>query len=137
MSKSKKTGVTLIEVMIAIVILVVLVLGSAAVVYQAEGGIQRQQNKREATVAANQLMEVFWNKSYADLRDNYGGTSVSRTETVNGNAMSATISIGAEQPDVNGTLYIEISVDVDHRGAANDIVFVTRRYLYGINKAAL
>lgn len=137
-SQNKKYGFSLIEVMIAVLVLAVLVLGSAAVVYRAGGGIQRQQNKRETIVAANQVLEIFWNMTYADLKGKYaGGSPIARTQLVNGNSLNASVVISEEKTDSHGEQYIEITLDLDHRGGTDDIVFVTRRYEFGLNGASL
>ncbi len=137
MDNQYKAGFSLLEVMVAILVLAALVLGSSALVYRVNGGIQLEQNKREAIISADSVMEFYWNKSYDDLRDNFSDQSIVKSVTVNGRSMTATIALSAEMTDSSGDNYIEISVDVDHRGTANDIVLVTRRYPFGIGRAPL
>ena len=137
MSRNRnKSGFSLVEVMVAVLLLVVLSLGGAAVMYQTGGGIQRVQNKREAIIAANVIMERLWNQSYADLQS-IADSSDSDTVTVNGLTMTVTVDVGVESADVDGNAYLELSVDIDHLAASDDIIIKTRRYEYGISRAAL
>lgn len=134
--KTTKSGFSLVEVMVAVLLLVILLLGGAAVMYQTGGGIQRQQNKREAIMAANAIMERLWNQSYPDLLS-IAPRNASETVVVNGLTMNVTVDVGAESTDVDGNPYLELSVDVDHLNSSDDIVIKTRRYEYGISRAAL
>lgn len=138
MKTKHKSGFSLVEIMVAVLILAVLAIGGAAVMYQTGGNIQRQQNKREALIVANHIVESYWNLNYGDLRDNYaGGTGSENSVVVNGRTMNLTVDFGAESFDGDGNRYIEISVDVDHLGSGDDVILITRRYLYGIGRAAL
>jgi len=136
--KSKKSeGFSLVEVMVSIVLLLVLVLAGAAVMSQTGGGIQRQQNKREAIIAANTVMESVWNESYA-INVARAGTTLNRTNTVNGVVMDVTITFGSEVVDAaNNQQYVPIQVDVDHLGSSDDVVLSTFRYRYGLSRAEL
>ena len=137
MSKTQnKSGFSLVEVVVTILLLVVIALGGSAVMSQAGGGIQRQQNKREALVAANTVMERIWNQSYSDLESRSDST-LNETVTVNGITMNVTVDVGVESTDPDGRSYIELSVDVDHLSASDDILITTRRYEFGISRAAL
>lgn len=137
MKNSKKNGFSLIEIMVAIVVLIVLVLGAASLTYQLGGGIQRQQNKREAVVVANHVAEAFWNMSYDTLKTDYAGTADKRTVTVNGVSRRVTVTVGDEQTDSWGDSYMEFTVDLDHRSSTDDIVFTIRRYPAGLSRAIL
>ena len=135
MSKNKnKTGFSLVEIMVSVLVLVVLALGGAAVMYQTGGGIQRQQNKREALVAANSIMEGVWNRSYESLRADSGSTT-STNEVVNGINMAGSLVISAETNDVDVNPYIELQAEIDHLDAETDVVIKTRRYEFGISRA--
>ena len=135
-AKTNKNGFSLVEVMVSVVLLVVLVIGGAAVMYQTGGGIQRQQNKREAIVAMETVMEQYWNQSYPDLQT-LGGSTINDTITVNGIAMDVTVDVSAEAADSEGNMYVELKIDVDHLGSSDDVVITTRRYEFGISRAAL
>lgn len=135
MKRKKQAGFSLIEVMIAIVILALVILGSAALVFQASGGIQKQQNKREAVVAANTVLERYWNVTYSTLLNDFAGSTETTTETVNGNSMTVTITFSNELV-WDGESYIQILVDVDH-ATGEDIQLTSRRYEFGLSKASI
>ena len=68
MSKKKnKSGFSLIEVMVAILVLVVLVIGSAAVVSQTGGGLQAQAHSRDAMELVNEIMESAQSADYSSV----------------------------------------------------------------------
>jgi prepilin-type N-terminal cleavage/methylation domain-containing protein len=137
MSKTlNKSGFSLVEVVVTILLLVVIALGGSAVMSQTGGGIQRQQNKREALVAANTVMERIWNQSYSVLQS-LSDSTINETVTVNGVVMNVTVDVGVESTDPDGQSYIELTVDVDHLSASDDIRITTRRYEFGISRAAL
>lgn len=139
----KSQGFTFVEIIVSIVLLVVLALGGAAVMFQTGGSIQRQQNKREALVAANAVMEYFWNQAY-DAEDPAvidivarEGTTISRSKEVNGKTMTAQVSFSNKALDADGNEYIEITVEIDHLGIEDDVIITTRRYAFGLSRAAL
>lgn len=134
--RNNKSGFSMVEVMVAVLLLLVLLQGGAAVMYQTGGGIQRQQNKREAIVAAEAVMERFWNRSYSDLQS-IADSIITETVIVNGLTMNVPVDVGAESTDAEGKSYIEVSVEIDHLGPSDDILFTTRRYQFGISRAAL
>ena len=133
MKTKHKSGFSLIEIMVAVIILVVLALGGAAVMYQTGGGIQRQQNKREAIVAANRVLESLWNRTYV-----YIGSSppTSTTESVNGNAMTTDVVISSEQTNADGDNYYDIQIEISYM-AGDTVVLNSRRYEKGLSKAAV
>ena len=135
MKTKNKSGFSLIEIMVAVILLVTLALGGAAVMYQTGGSIQRQQNKREALVAANFAMESFWNQNYDSLRS-LGGTQSSTNADVNGQTMTMTVDILPEDVDIDGNSNVVIVIDVDHMGS-DDVIIRTLRYPFGIGRAAL
>ena len=136
MKNKCKSGFSLVEIMVSILVLVFLVVGGAAVLHQTGGIIQRTQNKREAIVAANYAMETFWNPNYDSLAD-IQGQQFSTNATVNGKSMTMTVDILTEQTDVDGHNYIDLRIDVDHLGSDADILLHARRYPFGLSKAAL
>ncbi|HEY5653688.1 MAG TPA: type II secretion system protein, partial [Pontiella sp.] len=129
----RDAGFSLIEVMVSILILGVLVIGSSMASYQIGGNIQRQQNKREAIVQANAILERdYWNKTFSELD---GSVGVSGTIDVNGRSMNYTTQLVSVDEDYDGINdYVEIRVDIDHMDAENDIVFVSRRYRHGLSR---
>lgn len=137
-NKKHTSGFSLVEVMVSVLVLVVLLIGGASVMYQTGGSIQRQQNKREALIAANNVLERFWNRSYEDLRDNFADSVSSlNAASVNGQTMALNVAFSDELIDANGHPYIEITVDINHLSSGDDVVVVTRRYPYGIGRTAL
>jgi len=66
---SNGAGLTLVEVMIAIVILTVMALGSAAFLYHSQVGIFYQGNKRVALEAAGSRLEEIRASQYNDIND--------------------------------------------------------------------
>ena len=132
MKTKHKSGFSLVEIMVAILVLVVLALGGGAVMYQTGGDIQQQQNKREAIVAANLVLENLWNTTYADL-----GSSPSTPISVTVNGITMTVSpvpILADQTDASGDKYHQIQVSVN-LPTGEPVILTGRRYERGLSKA--
>jgi prepilin-type N-terminal cleavage/methylation domain-containing protein len=137
MKTKHKSGFSLIEIMVAIIILVVLALGGAAVMYQTGGGIQRQQNKREAIVAANRVLEKYWNTTYVANAAGKGladvvGSPIQETVLVNGNTMLGSVMISSGTTGTDN--YYEIMVTIPYM-TGDDVVLTSRRYEKGLSKA--
>lgn len=131
--KCRKRGFTLVEIMISILVLTVLVVGGAAALYHTGGGIQRQQNKREAIVAANSELEKLWSTTYTELGSAAGTTNVINV-SVNGRTLPLSTAVSEQVVDANGDRYYELSVSVSP--VPNDTVVLTsRRYERGLSKA--
>lgn len=69
MKIKNKSGFSLIEIMVAVLLLTVLALGGAAILYQTGGSIQVQGNKRIAIEMVNELLEVAQNADYISFAD--------------------------------------------------------------------
>ena len=139
MKEKNKNGFSLIEVMVAVLLLVVMVVAGAYAMSQAGGGIQRRQNMREAVISANSVLEEYWNLNYDGIVS-LAGTTVTRSAVVNGITMNVAITFGNEVNITGATenqQYVEVKVDIDHLSSTDDIVFTTRRYKYGLSRAAL
>ena len=136
MKLNRKSGFSLVEVMVSIIILLVLALGGAAILAQTGGTIQRQQNKREATVAANTALEQSSSKSFEKLLEDAGSTQAEAV-IVNDIDMELTIDTGQKITDVDGRDYVEVSARVSYLGVDDDVFITTRRYEYGLSKAVL
>lgn len=74
MNTKRASGFSLIEVMVAVVVLSVLVVGSAAIIYQAGGTIAIQNNRRAAISVASGRLEQLDGMLYEDIRSNSGGS---------------------------------------------------------------
>ncbi len=127
---------SLIEVMVATLILAVLVIGGASLMSKVGGGVQEQQNKRESLVSADTIMEKYWNLSYAEL-EAYAGNSITNDALVNGVWRDVDVQISSESSDVDTNLYFEVRVTIDYSNQAEPDVYVTRRYEHGLSRAAL
>jgi Tfp pilus assembly protein PilV len=57
MTKNVKSGFSLIEIMVAILVLIVIVMGSAAMIYQTGGSVQKSGNSRVAAEIVNDVLE--------------------------------------------------------------------------------
>lgn len=131
MKTTYKYGFSLIEIMVSILILVVLAMGGAAVTYHAGGGIQRQQNKREAIVAANSILEALWSATYESLGTN---PTIQTTAWVNGNTMPVNGIISSEQINEDGDKYREIQISIFYM-EGDTVALTSRRYEKGLSKA--
>ncbi len=133
MKTKHKSGFSLIEIMVSVIVLVVLALGGAAVMYQTGGGIQRQQNKREAIVTANRVLEALWNTTYASL-----GASPATPETVmvNGNTMPVVVTVSSEQTNADGDKYHDIQISISYM-TGDTVELNSRRYEKGLSKATV
>ena len=65
-------GFSLVEILFAMLILSVLVLGSSAILYQAGGTIAIQNNKRAAISAASSRLEQLGQRLYENIRSDSG-----------------------------------------------------------------
>ena len=133
MKTKHKSGFSLVEIMVSILILTVLALGGSAVLYHTGGNIQRQQNKREAIVAANHVLEALWNMTYANLGSN---PTKPATVSVNGNTMPVVVTILTGQTNVDGDKYHGIQISISYM-AGETVVLDSHRYAKGLSKAAV
>lgn len=134
MKNKNKSGFSLIEVMVAVLLLMVMAIGSAAVMYQTGGGVQRQQNKREAIVAANTVLESYWNTTYSDLKAAAVNSPISDSVLVNGLTMPSSVTISSGQDGGTGESYVEIKVSITYM-AGETVDVISRRYEKGLSKA--
>ncbi len=133
MKTKNKSGFSLIEIMVAVIILTVLALGGAAVMYHTGGGVQRQQNKREAIVAANRVLEALWNTTYANIGSSPETPS---TVSVNGNTMATDVTISDEETNADGDNYYDIKISISYM-TGDTVELNSRRYKKGLSKAVV
>lgn len=133
MKNKNKSGFSLIEVMVAVLLLMVMAIGGAAVMYQTGGGVQRQQNKREAIVAADTVLESYWNTTYSDLEVDVGTSPISDSVLVNGLAMPRSIIMSSGQDGGTGEKYVEIQISITYM-AGETVDVISRRYEWGLSK---
>ena len=134
----KKAGFSLIEVMVAALILVILVIGGAAILSQAGGDIQVIGNKQIALERARTKLERLRDQDYEVLRTAAVAGNpdvVITTETHNGvtfvitttNQLVATGGIidllhGSSDVDEYDNEYIDLSVRATYRSADEDVL---------------
>jgi prepilin-type N-terminal cleavage/methylation domain-containing protein len=137
----QKCGFTLVEVMIAIVILMVMALGSAAFLYHSQVGISTQGNKRVALEAASSRLEEIRASDYNDIEPpekNYDVYYLSGQvgdwtltdndpgETRNINGKTLPIVTKVRYMDINGGPdsydYVQITVSTGYHTGINDMV---------------
>ena len=137
MNLKLKSGFSLVELMVAMLILAVLVLGSAAILYQAGGTIAIQNNKRAAVSAASRRLEQISGMLYDDIRSNSGGLyyidasndrqSSPPDDTVSINGRQQPIIVSAEtifvpSPDRE---FVQVEAKVQYRSGGNWVVLTT------------
>jgi prepilin-type N-terminal cleavage/methylation domain-containing protein len=134
-------GFTLVEVMVAIVILMVMALGSAAFLYHSQVGISTQGNKRVALEAASSRLEEIRASQYDSIKppaNNYnvyylsgqaGDWTLAENdpgETRNINGKTLPIVTKVRYMDINGGPdsydYVQITVSTGYRTDINDMV---------------
>lgn len=111
-------GMTLVEVMVALVILAIALAWLAPLIIIAMHGTRRGGDLTQATTAAQDKLEEFRNKSYTYLLDNPTGQ-----DTLSGVVRSWTI---AEEPGHEGLVRIALDLSwQDQEGDDHQIQFVT------------
>ena len=140
-------GTTLVEVMIAIVLLGVIAVGGAAFLYRSRADITIARDKRVALEAANSRMEALRLSPYGDIEpSNIGasscylsgapgswtlsGSDPDETVTINGRAFD--MITRAEYRDIDGGVVSDdcllISVSVQSRLGSDDVVYLESLY---------
>ena len=123
------------EVMIAIVILMVMALGSAAFLYHSQVGISTQGNKRVALEAASSRLEEIRASQYDDIKPTENDYDIHYLSGQVGN-WALTDNDPGETRNINGkTLpivtkvrymdsydYVQITVSTGYRTGINDMV---------------
>lgn len=132
MKPKNKSGFSLVEVMVAALILVVLVIGGAALLAHAGSNVQVVGNKRVALERARTRMEQLRATDYMVLRERAvaaGNREITTTsETYNGVLLSISstnqlVSSGG----VLGNEYLALSVRASYRGANESVLLHARK----------
>lgn len=132
----KKSGFTLIEIAVALLVFTTLILGAAAMNRYSGTGIMERQIKRESVVVANHVMERYWNQSYGDLISLSSGSPKGSEETIGTKSVDATAAFSMDS-DSRGDDYVLITVTVNFGDDDDPVVLSTRRYELGLSKAGL
>ena len=137
MHVNHKSGFSLIEVMVAALILVVLVIGGGALMYHAGGNIKVMGNKHLAMERAMSKLESYRSRDYFDLRaaavadspevnvtnELHNGITMTITTT---NQLISTGGILKEYADVHGgsvdNEYIQLSVLATYRNSDETVL---------------
>jgi len=146
-----KSGFSLIEVLLAILILAVLAVGGAAVIFQTSDGIRVEANKRMALEVANRRLETLLKQPYLAIRpnvfdvdDQYYLTDLNNddvlelkngktTELINFGGRNYTMEtkvvrwssgMPLSRPDFSPE-HMEITVTAQYRGGADETVSLT------------
>lgn len=113
MSKKKnKSGFSLIEVMVAILVLVVLVIGSAAVVSQTGVGLQEQAHSRDAMELVNEIMETAQSANYSSVASStnaYTRNDISYTVSTTVNEFTSTV-------ESNSVVRKKVAINISYDG---------------------
>ena len=116
-------GSTLVEVMVACVILMVLALAGAACLYQSRGTINVQRNKRQALEVATSQLEALRATGYGSLTNgmsnNFGWQALTNG-TVSMNGRTQPLAVSNQYVDVDGSASsydcVRVQVKVGYRG---------------------
>ena len=139
---------TLVEILVAAVILMIIAMGSAAYIYQARAGIVTQRNKRIAIVAASSRLEELRATQYGSITNlipfDYATRHLRRLgpgwqvsegdpgETVNINGTALPISTFVRYLDIDGGMNsydcLQMTVSVGYRPGVPDRVTLQTIY---------
>ena len=113
---SNKNGFTLLEVMVAVVVLATLVLGGSATMSYARTQIERQRMQREAMVVASSVMDAMIYGNSVEQLDEWGiaGTDSNTNISLNGVAYSANSTFTSLSDGLGGK-YVHVLVTVSSR----------------------
>ncbi|MDA0321962.1 MAG: prepilin-type N-terminal cleavage/methylation domain-containing protein [Verrucomicrobia bacterium] len=142
---SRRDGATLVEVMVASVILLVMALGSTAFMYHSRANIGIQRNKRVAVDVANSRLEEVRASNYDEIKPltlDYGTHYLSApsgtTWTRGTSAPGETVTInGQTYPIVTTVRYIDVDsgTSFDDFTASHDAVRIAVSVSYRINSS--
>lgn len=129
MKTNRKSGFSLIEIMVASLLLAVLAVGGAAVFHQTGAGIQIYGNKRVAMEYARSWIETSKDVDYFVLRGRAADAPVSLSTTVNGVVLTTISDITLHgDPGGDGVYgplgneYLELEVEVQYGRSADEKV---------------
>lgn len=129
MKKKVKSGFTLIEVMMAILILAALAMGGAAVLYQTGGTIKETGNKRFALELARSEMEDLFGQDYWDTRSQAKDDPISKPVNQTLSIITTDIILHKKYDPMDDE-YLELDVQVQYGSSISDRVHLNiRKYL--------
>ena len=126
-------GFTLVELLLSIIVLSVLIVGSAAMLSYVRMGVKQQEIKRLALIEANEIQERYWNRSYEELVI-LAGETVETSVSLNGVEHASSVSVGDVVEDGSWGRYVDLGVSVEYR-SGQSVSLRSRRYENGLSKA--
>jgi len=134
METNSKSGFSLVEIMVAVLILTVLALGGAAILYRAGGTVAIQNGKRAAISAANRRLEQLSTVPYADIAssgyinrfNNVVASEPDETVTINGRQRKIVAKVD-KMMDASWPAreFARVTVQVDFRSGENPVSMTT------------
>jgi len=140
-----KQGGTLIEILLACLILTILAIAGATAIYQTGSGMAVQKNRRIALEVANSRLEVIRSQAYTNLtklisldysidpiRINASGAfqaGSGETVSIGGKSMSITTTIQYVDADAGTATYdyLRVTASVQYRSASDVVTLQTMR----------
>ena len=119
---NRRTGGTLIEVMMACVVLAVIAMAGGAYVYQSMGTLALHRDRSVAVAMANSRMEELRAQSFSSLTNLMAGSSPFVTNNPYTKLETCGVALG-----MNAWSAIQITVQVTNR-APNDYISLTTIY---------
>jgi len=116
-----RSGLTLVEVLVAVVVLAIVVIGTAAFLAHGRGAVECAAQRRTATQVANERKEMARSAGYAALADGSGLT------TVDGVQYNWTVEVTVAQADPGdaGSFYKRLVITVDWPTSGSDPVVLS------------
>ncbi|NQU40780.1 MAG: prepilin-type N-terminal cleavage/methylation domain-containing protein [Lentisphaerae bacterium] len=120
-----RRGATLIEVMLASIILAILALAGSAFVYRSRADIALQKNRRVAVELANdRLEELMYDWTFAQVTAQAGNSLVEPNLVINGRTgYDRETTIAAADPTYDNCLKISVSMQYN-RNKPSDVVLL-------------
>ena len=117
----RDSGTTLVEIMVAIVILAVLVIGATAFLHTGRSSVRTAECRRTAAQVANERKELAHGLGYAAVS---AGDGIVTVDSVQYRWLTTVTPVLAD-PDDPGSTYKRVDIRVTWEGANADWVYVT------------